>query len=101
MKALSAREIIRKEYGDSKNFMTPYIIKRGKINRTTAFELSSGTGMYHEPIYGVSVVRLNEGGTTERLTHVSKMFRSKSAALYYIIGLKEERYSLETGEEIE
>ncbi len=65
--ALSAREILRLEYGASRNFMTPHVISRGKLARNVAYEISFGSGL--EPgtsIYGVSVVRLHEDGTTER-----------------------------------
>lgn len=45
MKALTARQIIRQEYGNSKNMITPNVIKLGKIDRETAYEISWGWGM--------------------------------------------------------
>jgi hypothetical protein len=79
--ALSAREILKREYGDSRNFLTPHVIARGKLSRSVAYELSSGSGL--EPgstIYGVSVVRLQEDGTTERDYDSSGCFSSLTAA---------------------
>ncbi len=67
MATLTAREIIKREYGSSKNFVTPYPVKYGKLNKTTAYEISRGTGMNHEPIYGVSIVTYDpETDTTKR-----------------------------------
>lgn len=42
MKTYSAREIIYKAYGSSKNFVTPHVISIGKIGKIRAFELSWG-----------------------------------------------------------
>ena len=47
----SAKEIFKIEYGNSKNFMTPNILKVGKINHNLAFELSRGTGFKNEEIF--------------------------------------------------
>jgi len=58
-KAIPARRMIQIAYGDSKNFMTPNIIKYGKINRDMAYELSSGEDFYHKPMYGVSIAAVD------------------------------------------
>lgn len=65
-KAISAREILRREYGTSKNFMTPEIIKTGKINRKTAYEISKGTGFKNEPVFGLTIVEIINGETKGR-----------------------------------
>ena len=88
MKTYSAREIIRKAYGDSKNFMTPHVISVGKINQNTAYELSWGTGFTHSKIYGVSIAKVIKGGKGQRSYDLSKSFDSKSQALNYINSLK-------------
>jgi hypothetical protein len=64
---LTAREILRREYGASRNFIAPHVIARGKLTPAVAYELAWGDGIeYGTRIYGVSVVRLHDDGTTER-----------------------------------
>ncbi len=88
MPDMTAREILRKEYGDSRNFMTPRILGRGLLP-AGAYELSKGGGFDHETIYGVSVVWLNPDGTTERPGQpISQMFHSREAARRHIRHLK-------------
>ena len=90
MKALTAREIIRREYSDSKNFMTPTILKRGKMCRNIAYELSQGTGLEHQPIFGVSIVMVDESnGKTERLYNDSHVFETLDLAQDYIADYKQ------------
>jgi hypothetical protein len=84
MATMTAREILRAEYGDSKNFMTPEVLKVGKIDQGTAYEISSGSGF--DPgttIYGVSIVGVREDGSTYR-SDASKMFDSLVDARAYI-----------------
>lgn len=86
---LSAREILRLEYGDSRNFLTPHVITRGKLAPLVAYELSSGASL--EPgtsIYGVSVVRLHDDSTTERDYDASACFSSLERANAYVEQLR-------------
>lgn len=89
VKTYSAREIIRMAYGSSRNFMTPHVISYGKINRKMAFELSKGTGINHETIYGVSIAKVVKGGKAERQTSLSGCFHSLSDARRHIRFLKQ------------
>ena len=89
MSTMSAREILRIEYGDSRNLMTDKIIKRGKINRNMAFELSVGNGMYNEKIYGLSIVEIIEENLTKRRTDLSDCYLSKREAENHIRFLKD------------
>lgn len=87
---LTAREILRLEYGDSRNFLTPHVIARGKLDRERAYELSSGSGL--EPgtaIFGVSVVRLCEDGTTHRDHEASMCFSTLEGANEHVSYLRE------------
>lgn len=86
----TAREIIRREYGSSRNFMTPHKIRIGKISKTMAFELSNGNGFDHSSLYGVSFVEIKEDGSTVRRTDISKMFFGIGKAEAYIEQIKEE-----------
>jgi hypothetical protein len=85
----TAREILRREYGDSRNFMAPNVITRGKLSRSVAYELAWGDGIEHgTKVYGVSVVRLHEDGTTERDYDSSCCFSSLQAAKEHIESLR-------------
>jgi hypothetical protein len=95
-RAYSARELLQMEYGSSRNFLTPHVIARGKLTRTVAYELSSGSGQ--EPgtsIYGVSVVRLHGDGTTERDHEAAACLSSLQAADEHIESLRDARSALE------
>lgn len=88
---LSAREIIRKEYGQhSRNFMTPSLIRFGKIHPRRAYELSWGIGFSNNKIFGVSIVDVSTIGTTTRRTDLSDCFPTQAAAEAYIDRLKSE-----------
>ena len=92
----TAREILEKEYGTAKNFMTPHVLSRGLIiargaranprtleelrpHYSGAYELSEGTNMEHRPIFGVTVVKLLPDGTTQRMFDASKCFTGPTA----------------------
>jgi hypothetical protein len=76
------------EYGTSRNLMTPRRLGIGALPGG-AYELSTGTGIENEPIWGVTVVRLNQDGTTRRDFDASTLFQDRGAALDYIQQLKE------------
>ena len=88
-RARSARELLRAEYGDGKNVMTPHRLSTGKIGPRFAWEIASGTGFNHDPLYGVSIVQELDGGTTTRRTDLSTCFPSIGAARAYIADLKD------------
>ena len=90
---MRARDLIKKEYGDSKNFMTPTVLGYGKLPPLDkaierAYEFSEGTGFSHEPIWGISIANLFADGTTSRDYDLSQMFRDKAEAQNFIQGLK-------------
>jgi hypothetical protein len=92
---LTARELLRLEYGDSRNFLTPHVIARGKLDKLSAYELSAGEGI--EPgtrLYGVSVVRLVDG-ETERDFESSACFSSLEAANEHVEALSSARDAVE------
>ena len=86
----TAREMIRQEYGSGKNFMTPRVIRVGKVGRYRAFELSSGRGFANETIYGVSVVDFDPDTreTRRRTDLMAGCFTTLSKAEYHIEQLK-------------
>jgi hypothetical protein len=87
--ALTAREILRREYGSSRNLMTPHVLRVGKIDRETAYELSSGAGF--DPgstVYGVSIARVLPDGSTERDYDASACFSHPIAALRHVVSLR-------------
>jgi hypothetical protein len=90
-KILSAREALQIEYGGARNFMTPQVVRVGKLDRDTAYELASGSGF--EPgsaVYGVSVVRIlsHEARQTERDYDRSSVFSSLEDAEAYVESLR-------------
>jgi hypothetical protein len=56
--ALSAAELLRREFGSSNNFVSPRRVSVGKLGPCAAFELSTGEGWFNNPadLFGVSVV---------------------------------------------
>jgi len=75
-----ARSIIRDEYGDSNNFMTPHVTGIELVGETgdgwtVAVERSRGQWL-GEPIHGASFAARHVDGTTMRLTEMSGVFSS-------------------------
>lgn len=60
----TAAEILRLEYGDSKNSLTPTVLSRVLVGPGVAAELSEGRGRNDQPIFGVTVAVMNPDGTT-------------------------------------
>jgi hypothetical protein len=87
---LTASEILKKQYGRSKNFITPNKLKVGKLNSNVAFELSSGSGFSGagSRVYGVSVVSAGKTGKTHPQYDLSKSFDNKNEAEAYVNKLK-------------
>lgn len=80
-----ARKIIAREYGNSKNFMTPKVLDCGLVTDRRAWELSTGRGFYDERIWGVSVVDYDpDTGKTTRRTDLSEMYQSQRQAAKHI-----------------
>lgn len=95
---LSAREMLKEVYKDSKNFMTPYIETRGKISKDKAFELSRGIDFEGFNMYGVSVVVFDKRKKKVVRSGESKSFIGEFAyndAKYYIECLKANREYIE------
>lgn len=81
-----AKEIIRKEYGDSTNFITPNVIRYELVGtlpdgHTVAAEVSAGTGIMDDGRrFGVSLALERPDGSTERLHDLSEVFSSMEDA---------------------
>ncbi len=72
---MRARDIIRTEYGKSRNFMTEHVMQIGSIKRgRIAYELSWGYGFDNDYVVGVSVASCNKAGSTTREYDMSKSF---------------------------
>jgi len=81
---MKAKEIINLAYKGRRNIMTPKVLGYGKISETLAYEISQGTGLNHEVIYGVTFVRLNKDGSVVPEYDLSKMCWSKKEVKKYI-----------------
>jgi len=84
----TAREMIIKAFSGKKNFVTPHVIRYGKINRNVSYELSSGRGLYNADLYGVTVVS-ERNNVIKKEYDISKSFYSLSEAEDYIKKLKQ------------
>lgn len=85
-KAKSASSILGSVYGESKNFMTPKIMKKGKLGKSSAYELSSGEGFRGNNLFGVSIGYEDNGKYYK--SSLSRSFSKKSSAERYIKRLK-------------
>lgn len=72
-------DTFRLAYGNSRNMMTPDVIRYGRKNGFV-YEISQGEGFKREPIFGVSVAT-SEG---ERDHDKSAMFHSLADANTYV-----------------
>lgn len=81
-----ARRAISKAYGGARNFVTPEVIDYGLTNGY-AWELSTGRGLYNEPVYGVTVVNVLLGTKEYDL---SKCFMTHQEALAYAATINDE-----------
>lgn len=88
MKDLTAKKIIRKEYGDSTNPMTPRVIGHGKISKNVFYELSEGKGIISEKLYGLTIISVNKKGKTQRQYKLSNCFESLDEVKKHIERLK-------------
>jgi hypothetical protein len=90
---MNARNIIKKAYGNSKNFMTPKLIRYGKINSRLAYELSYGDGIIENTvIFGVSVASMDPEEKNAKMEfELSKCYHSIQEAEHYIKDLKDKQ----------
>lgn len=80
-----ASDLIRAEYGDSRNFMTPRYRRCGWIAQgRIAYETSRGYGFNRQPIYGLSIVHLRANGTRSRARRLSGLFHDPNERRAYI-----------------
>lgn len=79
---MNADEIFEKVFNKQKNFMTPHIVARG-LRKNFAWEISSGEGIEHNTIYGVTIIKLPD----EHRHDKSMLFDSHKEAKQYIHGL--------------
>ena len=86
---MEAKELVKKEYGSSRNFMTPRVLSYGWIVKDKeAYELSQGYGIEGERIYGLSIVEWN-GTASIRRSDLGGIFYNKDEIKQYIKQLKE------------
>jgi hypothetical protein len=65
--------------------MTPHILKTAwLIKNKAAYEISEGTGFNHDPLYGVTIVQVDEDGETARRTEYSECFKTIGLANYHV-----------------
>lgn len=74
------------------NVLTPEIVAYGSIKNRLVYEISRGTGIVNEPLYGVTILEVETG--TDRLSirarrDLSKTFPSLREAFDYTERLKD------------
>jgi len=70
------------------NFMTPNVLAHGFIGTGWVYEISEGTGLVGEPIFGVTVIDKETGGLAEEM---GGLFDRKEAAFEWVVLMKEEQ----------
>lgn len=81
-----AKEVFQELFEGRKNIMTPDIIRYGWRNHL-AYELSEGTDMDNNAIFGVTVIDTS-GTELDHDHNKSKLCKSLDEAKQYIRGLK-------------
>jgi len=85
--------VFLKEFGDAPNLITPNVIEYGWIKGgKIAYELSVGSDFDRKPMYGVTIVSVNEDGTTTSEHDLCESFVGEKAlrdAKKYIKTLKQ------------
>ncbi len=82
----ASQQAFTDKYNGQGNFMTPTVISyhdNGQIAPDTMIELSSGSGMTGNTIFGVTVLKRGINGI-DNDHDSSKMFHDRSEALEYI-----------------
>jgi hypothetical protein len=85
--AKRAEDIIMKEYGNTRNSITPDVLEYGIIRENIAYELSSGRVQQND-IFGITLTRERPDGTTQRLYELCRFFDSEQKAREHITELK-------------
>ena len=88
---MKAIELVKMEYENSHNFITPRIISYGWVKRNKmAYELSQGYGIGGERIYGLSVVEWN-GTASIRRSDLCNIFYTRDEIKQYLKQLKSKK----------
>jgi hypothetical protein len=81
---VKAERIIAKGLGNSRNVMTPHVIRYGLLSKYVAYELASGGRVNDTTRYGVTVVKYNPETNTVEELDFSSSFDTLNEAESYI-----------------
>lgn len=88
---MNASQVIRKEYGNAKNLMTPNVISRKwAVPHMVAAEIACGRSLFGKPIFRVSLV-LCMNGMTKRMHELSGAFDSREKAIRYVDAIRADK----------
>lgn len=88
VKKLTAEQIFKKEYSDSKHYITPELVRYGKITDNLVYEVSKGKKpIVGGDLFGLQLVSIDKQGNTKREDELSKCFDSLKELEEYIAGL--------------
>lgn len=82
---MTPKETFKKVFGKSTNFMTPNVIRYGRISNNLVYELSWGN-VLNGDMYGVTVIK--NDSYDDYYTDYSKALHSRTEAEEYIEELK-------------
>lgn len=82
---MTPKETFKKVFGKNTNFMTPNVIRYGRISDDLIYELSWGN-VFNGDMYGVTVIKDNDD--KDYYTNYSKACVSRTEAEEYIAELK-------------
>lgn len=83
------QSVVKKHYNNRPNVITPLPLEYGYINNNIVYEISTGKGIFGNPLYGVTLVRLlGSGSNTEAMYDDSKCVYSLDEANVYIETLR-------------
>jgi len=85
---MTAQSIFNDFYGRSKNFLTPIVIRYGKIGDNIVYELSVGDLLDHN-LFGVTILYKEKNGQWERAPHLNRCFVSLEDAENHLIKIKQ------------
>lgn len=83
------RQAFQRVYGQNRNIVTPRVIRYGTIHGSYFYELSTGSGIFGDRIYGVTILRLTADGELEKQHDLNQCVHSETEAETYIKQLRE------------
>ena len=82
---MTAQQAFYKAFNGQRNFLTPNLVRYEEIPGEYFIEISSGSGIYNQKVYGVTILDFN----LKHRTDLSNLFNHLQDAEDYIESLRE------------